>query len=268
MEIYALIGPSGTGKSHHADEVADRLQIQYIIDDGLLIHRGKRLAGFSAKAEPTMVAAVKRAIFFETSHAEAVRNVLEREKPKRLLILGTSEHMIDRIIGTLQLPPIKESIFIHDVASEDEIETARTMRQEGRHVIPLPAIEVRKDLPTVWIDPIVGLFKRKEKKTEKEKTIIRPTFSNLGQVTISEQVVIQLVHNLASQNELLDQSIKTTVKMTDLGILVRCEIRIRYGTPIQRAIIAFQHQVADEVEFTTGLAVRSVDVHVQGIIPS
>ena len=40
MEIYALVGPSGTGKSHHATELADELQINYIIDDGLLIHNG------------------------------------------------------------------------------------------------------------------------------------------------------------------------------------------------------------------------------------
>lgn len=45
MEIYALVGPSGTGKSHHATELADELQISYIIDDGLLIHNGKKLAG-------------------------------------------------------------------------------------------------------------------------------------------------------------------------------------------------------------------------------
>ena len=52
MEIYALVGPSGTGKSHHATELADELQISYIIDDGLLIHNGKKLAGVSAKSEP------------------------------------------------------------------------------------------------------------------------------------------------------------------------------------------------------------------------
>ena len=73
MEIYALVGPSGTGKSHHATELADELQISYIIDDGLLIHNGKKLAGVSAKSEPTMVAAVKRAIFLDQEHAESVR---------------------------------------------------------------------------------------------------------------------------------------------------------------------------------------------------
>ena len=41
MEIYALVGPSGTGKSHHATELADELQVNFIIDDGLLIHNGK-----------------------------------------------------------------------------------------------------------------------------------------------------------------------------------------------------------------------------------
>ena len=69
MEIYALVGPSGTGKSHHATELADELQISYIIDDGLLIHNGKKLAGVSAKSEPTMVAAVKRAIMTSSARA-------------------------------------------------------------------------------------------------------------------------------------------------------------------------------------------------------
>lgn len=264
MNVYALVGPAGTGKSHHAMEVADKMGIDHIIDDGLLIYQGKRLAGSSAKAEPTMVAAVKRAIFFDSDHAKSVREVLDQENPKDLLILGTSEHMIDRIIGALGLPSLKKILFISDIISTDQMETARAMRAEGRHVIPLPAIEVRKDLPNIWIDPIVGFFKRKGKDTK--KTIIRPVFSNLGRVVISEQVVVQLVAYLAKSHEALGKSVKTSVSLTDLGVLIESEVKIRYGKPIQREILAFQHHVAEEVERTTGLAVRSVDVTVQGVV--
>lgn len=265
VDVYALVGPSGTGKSHHAMEVAEKLNVNYIIDDGLLIYNGKRLAGQSAKAEPSMVAAVKRAIFFDPFHAESVRYILTKDKPKCLLILGTSEHMIDRIIAALQLPPLKEILFIQNIVTQEDIEMAQEMRRAGRHVIPLPAIEVRKDLPNVWIDPIVGLFKRKKKKNEKEKTIIRPVFSNYGKVTVSEQVVIQLVRHLAQGESWLDDMLKIGVQLTDLGVLMKCDVKIHFGIPVQREIMGFQKKVSDEVEMLTGLAVRSVDVHVQGI---
>ena len=48
MEVIALIGSSGTGKSHRATMVAEENQAEAIIDDGLLIIRGKIIAGTSA----------------------------------------------------------------------------------------------------------------------------------------------------------------------------------------------------------------------------
>lgn len=44
MEVYALVGASGTGKSYHAMDVATDKQITHIIDDGILISRGVKLA--------------------------------------------------------------------------------------------------------------------------------------------------------------------------------------------------------------------------------
>ena len=37
MKVYALIGPSGTGKSYHVPHLAQKYKIDCIIDDGLLI---------------------------------------------------------------------------------------------------------------------------------------------------------------------------------------------------------------------------------------
>lgn len=42
MEVYALIGASGTGKSHNANAVLEQYHIDMIIDDGLLIKDGKK----------------------------------------------------------------------------------------------------------------------------------------------------------------------------------------------------------------------------------
>lgn len=49
MEVYALVGPSGTGKSHRAMVVAYENGIDTVIDDGLLIRDGMKIAGKSAK---------------------------------------------------------------------------------------------------------------------------------------------------------------------------------------------------------------------------
>ena len=37
IKVYAFVGPSGTGKSYRAQMVANEKNINFIIDDGLLI---------------------------------------------------------------------------------------------------------------------------------------------------------------------------------------------------------------------------------------
>lgn len=49
MKVYAFVGPSGTGKSYRAQMVANENNINYIIDDGLLIKDNAVIAGNSAK---------------------------------------------------------------------------------------------------------------------------------------------------------------------------------------------------------------------------
>lgn len=269
MEVYALVGPSGTGKSHHATDLADELEISFIIDDGLLIHNGRKLAGTSAKSEPTMVAAVKRAIFLDQNQADEVKKALAKYRVKKLLILGTSEHMIDRIVGALSLPPVKQVIFIQDVATEEEIAIAQEMRKEGKHVIPLPVVEVRKDLPTAWIAPVVGLFKRKNKEEKTkvdEKSIVRPAFSQLGKVVISEQVFVEMARHIALDCKIFGPNPRVTVRTGDLGATIQMESRIRYGIAIQREVMAYQKRVMEEIEQYIGVPVRTVNVRVSGVI--
>ena len=124
MEVYALIGASGTGKSHNAYIVMEQYGIDMMIDDGLLIKDGKKMAGSSAKAKETTVAAVKHAIFHDPLHASEVRERIKQLNPAKILILGTSEKMIDRITEALLLPGVKYKIFIQDISSSEQIAEA------------------------------------------------------------------------------------------------------------------------------------------------
>lgn len=84
MEVVAFVGPSGTGKSHHAIGVAFDNRCDAIIDDGLLIKGTKILAGTSAKNEDNRIQAVKRAIF--TDEGTRARRCVRRWRPTTFIV--------------------------------------------------------------------------------------------------------------------------------------------------------------------------------------
>ena len=202
IKVYAFVGPSGTGKSYRAQMVASEKGINFIIDDGLLIKDNEVVAGESAKKAPTKIATVKHALFLEEEEKNAVEKALKKYKPSKILILGTSDGMVQKIASNLDLPPISETIYINDVATEEEMQTARHIRvTEGKHVIPVPTFELKKDFSGFLLDPL-QIFKSKgagQKPYISEKTIIRPTFSYLGNFTISDTVFRQIIEYLAEK---------------------------------------------------------------------
>lgn len=201
IKVYAFIGPSGTGKSYRAQMVASENDIAYIIDDGLLINENDVIAGNSAKKAPTKIETVKKAIFVNDSDRNEMKKAIRKSKPQSILILGTSDGMIDKITENLGLPKPCKRIYIQDVATEAEIETAKRIRTtQGKHVIPVPTFEIKKDFSGYILDPL-QIFKFKGKGTDPyitEKSIIRPTFSYLGNFTISDVVFRQIVEYLAN----------------------------------------------------------------------
>ena len=151
MKVYAFVGPSGTGKSYRAQMVASEKDIEYIIDDGLLINENQIVAGVSAKKAQTKIETVKHAIFLDEERKTEMCNAIKKYKPESILILGTSDGMVHKIAGNLGLPKISEIIYIDDVATEKEMETARRIRvTEGKHVIPVPTFEIKPSLQSLF----------------------------------------------------------------------------------------------------------------------
>ena len=107
-----LFGPSGTGKSYRAQMVANENKISYIIDDGFLINENDVIAGTSAKKAPTKVETVKKAIFVNEEDRNEMKKAIKKYKPESILILGTSDGMIDKISENLDLPKPCKRIYI------------------------------------------------------------------------------------------------------------------------------------------------------------
>ena len=250
IKVYAFVGPSGTGKSYRAQMVASEKNVNFIIDDGLLIKDNEVIAGESAKKADTKVATVKHALFYEDDEKEAIIKALKKYKPESILILGTSDGMVQKIAANLGLPEVSETVYITDVATEEEMKTARRIRvTEGKHVIPVPTFEIKKDFSGYLLDPL-QIFKSKgngQKPYISEKSIIRPTFSYLGKFTISDLVFRQILEYLALQTPAIHKILKTRVENFGEGAKIYMEVSIVYGFNVVDGLTEFKIKSKKEV---------------------
>lgn len=185
--VIALVGKSGTGKSFRAGFVARKHRIDLIIDDGLVIRGKKIVAGKSAKREKGILGAIRTALFAHPQQAEEARRAIAAERPRRILVIGTSLKMTSRILATLQLPHPSRIIPITEVSSPEEIRTALRIRsQEGKHIIPLPAVEVKRNYPHIFFESVLILVKGRSLRSRGEeeaieKTVVRPEYHRINQ---------------------------------------------------------------------------------------
>lgn len=263
IKVYAFVGPSGTGKSYRAQMVASEKEINYIIDDGLLIKDNEIVAGASAKKAPTKIETVKHALFYEEEEKKPVIEALKKYKPSKILILGTSDGMVQKIAANLGLPEVSETTYINEVATEEEMQTARHIRvTEGKHVIPVPTFELKKDFSGYLLDPL-QIFKSKgagQKPYISEKTIIRPTFSYLGKFTISDTVFRQIMEFLADKMPAIYKVVRTRVTSTEAGPSIYMEVIVTYGYNIQDSLKEFKEKARKEIENLTAMNVVFLDV--------
>ena len=267
MKVYALVGSSGTGKSHQAMHVAHDYDIQYIIDDGLLIGDSKRLAGKSAKKEATKMAAVKRAIFFHRDHRQEVSEALEGLKPKSLMILGTSDRMVENIAQNLGLHGIDVWIRIEDVSTQEDIQMAKSQRAKyGKHIIPLPSVEVKRDFSGYFLDAVKTIIRRRDHSTViGEKTVVRPTFSYLGKFSVSNKVLVQIARYAAEEAALVHSAEKTKVIELGEGLEIHMELELKPPYRMLETASEVQLRVAEAVEEMTRIQVIKVLVYIKSL---
>ncbi len=265
MKVLGFVGPSGTGKSYRVTELAGTHGIPLIIDDGLLIRGSTAIAGISAKGEKTKYASVKRALFFDAAHAKAVQDAIRQEGADSILLVGTSEQMVEKIAAALSLPTPQKIIRIQDVSTKEEMETAKHIRKtEGKHVIPVPTLQIRKDFSGYWLDPL-QLFRPAVKEPETEKTLIRPTYSYMGDFTISHSVLVTLcAYEVKSFPEVTRVWI-CSAEERGKNLVVHLELNFAYGTPVHTVGEAIRTRIMENVMEFTGIYVEDVRLTVRSL---
>ncbi|BEP27939.1 Asp23/Gls24 family envelope stress response protein [Helicovermis profundi] len=267
MKVYALVGKSGTGKSHRAMKVAFEKDIDYIIDDGLLIEGTKKIAGSSAKRENTKIAAVKRALFFNDNHREEVVKVLKKNFDKTILIIGTSIKMVENITETLELTKIDEFVFIEDISSKEEIEKALSERGDhGKHVIPLPAMEIKSDFSGYFLDTFKTVLRRKDNRIKiGEKSVVRPTYSYIGNFVIFNRTIIQIIEGASFETNGIVKIIKSKIRKVENGIFIESDVVSEYGYNVLEVAERLQNTIKSRVEYMSNINVTAVNIVVRHV---
>jgi uncharacterized alkaline shock family protein YloU/adenylate kinase family enzyme len=280
MEIYSLVGKSGTGKSFQANSLCARLGIDSIIDDGLFIENGRIHAGKSAKRQATKIGAIKTALFKDAAQRSEVLNAIRKVSPKSILIIGTSDGMVDKIAAGLELSRPEHRMYIEEITTEDEREAAHKRRYEsGEHVIPAPTFQIKKDFSGYFIHPIKSIkdltddfFDAKNPFVERdirnpfaERSVVRPTYSYLGNYSISDKAINDIVMLSAKDVETVCSITRVFVRNRSEGAIVEVDATVRYGVNVIDSAEALQRVTAEKVEEMTSINILEVDVRVIGL---
>ena len=257
MRVYGLSGKSGTGKSYNSGELCARYGLRGLVDDGLFMYDGNIIAGISAKKQSTMMGAIKTALFTKDSHCFEVRDAIKEVNPEGVLVLGTSDKMVRQICGRLNLPSPVEIIHIEDITTEDQREKAEKFRHEsGMHIIPAPTLQVKKQFSGYFLDP----KKSFAKDASIEKTIVRPTYSYLGDYSISEQVIFDIVRHLASDTPGIAEELWTVFSNDESGCIVRTVVMVEKDSQYRASAETLQGSIYELVSHMTAFNVRGFEV--------
>jgi hypothetical protein len=244
-----------------------------IIDDGLLIRGDTLLAGRSAKKEQLYMAAVKTALFHDKSHRDEVARVLQRERFRKILVIGTSEKMVFKICERLQIPHPVKIIKIEDIASREEIEKAvRSRKIEGKHVIPVPALEIRRSYPSIFYDSIRVFLKRNfgaapMRPRIYEKSVVRPEYSKRGRVSVSEAALSQMVIHCVDEYDDNLRVRRLAVHSDTQGYRLTIVLEVPFGTKLAANAHALQEYVIDNIERYTGILIEEVSIVIDRFAP-
>ena len=200
MDVIALVGPSGTGKPPRADCRAQE-RADAIIDDGILIKDGKILAAIRQEgAEQDHGCPAGH--LHPAGHAEEVRKAIEESQPHCILILGTSENMVQKITRALHLAAHREDHphrGYHDAVGDGE---GRALpRQAGRCHHPCADDRACRISPATHRPAAVvlqALVDELSRRRLGEKSIVRPVFSYYGKLVIDDSAIKGIVRHVIS----------------------------------------------------------------------
>ena len=118
------------------------------------------------------------------------------------------------------------------------------------------------------MDPL-QIFKSKgkgEKPYISEKSIIRPTFSYMGNFTISDSVFRQIAEYQAEKMPEIYKVLRTRVQNYGEGPMIDMEVSVVYGYNVAEGLMDFKKKIIKDIENLTAMNVVRLDVVAKNIV--
>ena len=166
------------------------------------------------------------------------------------------KEMVGKIAMRLQLPAPEKIIHIEDISTREEIEKAIKARQvEGKHVIPVPSIEIKRSYPQIFSNTVKvflrnrGLFGKSRQNDGRvfEKSIVQPEFSKKGRIEISEAALTQMVMHCVLEHDANIKIKKLIIKTDSRGYKLVMTIDVPFGTQLTGKIHKLQQIIIDKI---------------------
>src|SRR5699024_4156587 len=151
--------------------------------------------------------------------------------------------MVNKIATALSLPPFHSIVKIEDIATEHEIKLAREQRMtQGKHIIPVPTLEIRKDFSGYFIDPlkIFRLYGKDKQVEALEMTVVRPTFIYIGKLFISDLAIESLIINASKYIDEIYRIFNIAIVSRPEGVLLYFDVIVKYVPHIHKMLEEFQ----------------------------
>lgn len=265
MNIYSLSGPSGTGKSTSALQFAYDNKIEAIIDDGLLIVNGEKVAGTSAKFEKNTLKAVRRAILEDEVHKQEILQAIQTYEIQSILIIGTSDKMTGKIANRLEIGEIDHLYYVEDIRTEKEIRTAKFVREiQGKHVMPVPYRQVEQNFFKRLIQRGKEIFSSNQVKLG-EITIVQPDFHQ-NSVFIARSVYLSVLEHELQKNTQITKFEVTNLQtdtVPQMNIMLYLRSPIHYDVP--HYLYELQKNISEVFLFHFGIEPEKINLQLKGI---
>jgi uncharacterized alkaline shock family protein YloU len=94
---------------------------------------------------------------------------------------------------------------------------------------------------------------------------VRPTYSYLGEYSISDKVIGDVVHYLGGNTQGVDSVTKVSIENDPDGMRIAISLICKFGFRVVAAARELQRTVTKDVASMTAFHIKSVDIDIKGL---
>ena len=156
-------------------------------------------------------------------------------------------------------------IHIEDITTPEQRAVAQKQRKGlGKHVVPVPTAQIKRQFSGYFMDPL-RIFRGwgPVHDIEEEKSVVRPTYSYMGDFFISEKTVTDIVYCVAGEipgivelKKVLAENKKDELKIRIWAVMEQDVSLIKTATMLQRMCYR-------QIDKMTGFNVSAINIEMR-----